>query len=159
MTNQELIEKYPWLRINNRWTNEYIDGAEGTELDLMPDGWRKAFGEQMCEEINTELLTWPQEEREKFRIIDIKEKWASLRFYTNLVTPNLNKIIQKYTLLSRFTCIYCGKPALWISRGWYMPFCQKCADEQYYHVNNSYSAQTEWDAEFIHIDEYYKTED
>lgn len=159
MTDQELIKKYPWLRITNRWTGEYVEGAKGTELDLMPKGWREAFGEQMCEEIDSELMTWPQEEREKFRITDIKEKWASLRFYTNLVSPDLNKIIEKYSLISRLTCILCGKPAQWITRGWYMPFCQECAEEQMQHINNSYSTKTDWDMEFIDIDEYYKNED
>lgn len=159
MTNQELIEKYPWLRITNRWTGEYIENAEGTELDLMPPGWRKAFGEKMCEEINDELMTWPQEDREKFRITDIKEKWAHLCFYTNFVSHHLVQIIDKYSLISRLTCIYCGRPARWITRGWYMPFCQECAEEQMQHINSSYSTQTDWGAEFVDIDEYYKNED
>ena len=159
MTNKELCERYPWLRISNRWTGEYVEGAEGTELDLMPKGWRKAFGEQMCEEVNNELMTWLQEDRKRFRITDIKEKWAHLCFYTNLTSPHLNQIIGKYSLISRFTCINCGEPAHWITRGWYMPYCQECADEQMQHINNSYSAQTDWGAEFVDIDEYYKTED
>lgn len=159
MTDRELIEKYPWLRISNRWTGEYVEGAEGTELDLMPSGWRKTFGEKMCEEINDELMTWPQEDKEKFRITDIKEKWAHLCFYTNFTSPHLNQIIGKYSLISRLTCIHCGGPARWITRGWYMPYCQECAEEQMQHINNSYSTQTDWGAEFIDIDEYYKIED
>ena len=113
----------------------------------------------MCEEVNNELMTWLQEDRKRFRITDIKEKWAHLCFYTNLISPHLNQIIGKYSLISRFTCIHCGKPARWITRGWYMPYCQECADEQMQHINNSYSAQTDWGAEFVDIDEYYKTED
>lgn len=181
MTNKELIEKYPWLTPSNRWSGKWItdcagpDGEEGywpgnpeehpdynydyTELDNMPEGWRRAFGEEMCEEINTELMTWPQENREKFRILDIKEKWAELRFYTNFSTPRLHEIIGKYTTRSRFICILCGRPARWITRGWYMPFCQNCAEEQMQHINSSYSAQTDWDAEFIDIDKYYKKEE
>lgn len=159
MTDQELIEKYPWLRISNRWTGEYVESAEGTELDLMPSGWRKAFGEKMCEEINDELMTWPQEDREKFRITDIKEKWAHLCFYTNFVSHHLVQITDKYSLISRLTCIHCGKPARWITRGWYMPYCQECAEEQMQHVNSVYSTPTDWDAEFIDINEYYKKED
>lgn len=155
MTNQELIEKYPWLRISNRWTGKYVEGTEGTELDLMPSGWRKAFGEKMCEEINDELMTWPQEDREKFRITDIKEKWAHLCFYTNLVSHHLVQITDKYSLISRLTCIHCGGPARWITKGWYMPYCQECAEEQMQHVNSAYSTSSDWDAEFIDIDRFY----
>ena len=159
MTDQELIEKYPWLRISSRLTGEYVEGAEGTELDFMPYGWRAAFGEKMCEEINDELMTWPQESREKFRIVEIKEKWAHLCFYTNITSPDLEQIINKYSLISRLTCMYCGGPARWIARGWYEPICQECAEEHMQHINSSYSEQTKWDAEFIDIDEYYKRED
>ena len=156
MTNRELIERYPWLQVSNRWTGEYIEDYDGTELDLMPPGWRAAFGEQMCAEIHQELMTWPREQRKKFRITDIKEKWAHLCFYTNLISPGLMEITNKYTNLSKTTCIHCGKSARWITRGWYMPYCQECAEEQMQHINNSYSAQTDWDAEFIDIDEFYR---
>lgn len=157
MENQQLIKKYPWLRITNRWTGEYVEGAKGTELDLMPSGWRKAFGEKMCEEINDELITWPQEDKEKFRVIDIKEKWAHLCFYTNLTSPHLNQIIGKYSLISRLTCIYCGGPARWITRGWYMPICDECAREAY--NNNTWKPDFKFEDEYMDIDEYYKKED
>ena len=118
MTNRELIEKYPWLTPSNKWSGKWItdcmgpNGEEGywpgnpeehpdynyefTELDDMPEGWRIAFGEQMCEEINQEWLTWSEDERKKFRITQIKEKYGSLRFYVNYGTDNLYKIISKY---------------------------------------------------------------
>ena len=72
--NRKLCEKYPFLIPRNRWSGMRIteaqDGGywpgnpeaipeydyEYTELDSMPEGWRKAFGIQMCEEIKQELL-------------------------------------------------------------------------------------------------------
>ena len=57
MTNEELLERYPFLRPRNRWTGELMNQDEKedeelwTELDDMPIGWRIAFGEQMCEEL------------------------------------------------------------------------------------------------------------
>ena len=60
MTNTELVERYPFLALKNVWTGIIIEGydpeIDGTYLDNMPDGWRIAFGEQMCEEIRDALL-------------------------------------------------------------------------------------------------------
>lgn len=123
----------------------------------MPNGWRKTFGEKMCEEINDELMIWPQEDREKFRVIDIKEKWAHLCFYTNFTSSHLNQIIGKYSLISRLTCIHYGGPARWITRGWYMPVCDECAQEAY--DNNTWKPDFKFEDEYMDIDEYYKKED
>ena len=178
MTNRELIEKYPWLTPTNRWSGKKItdcagsNGEEGywpddptkhpeynyefTELDDMPKGWRRAFGEEMCEELNQELLTWNEEDRKEFHITQIKEKYGELRFYVNYGSKALYDIIDKYTTLSRGICINCGKTARWISRGWISPYCDDCAREFFEHFNGSYSAQTPWEEEFIDINEYYK---
>lgn len=57
--NKALIERFPFLLPRNRWTDEIPDdfNYDYTELDAMPNGWRIAFGEQMCEEI-AEALLW-----------------------------------------------------------------------------------------------------
>ena len=72
MTNKELIEKYPWLQIRNVWTNEKLDD-EFTWLDDLPEGWRKAFGLQMVEELDQILRK--ANYQDKYKIIQIKEKW------------------------------------------------------------------------------------
>lgn len=56
--NRRLTEKYPFLIPRNRWTDVISKDYDYTytELDAMPDGWRWAFGEQMCEEIRNALL-------------------------------------------------------------------------------------------------------
>ena len=56
-SNQKLIERFPFLMPRNRWTGKVPEDYDYsyTELDSMPDGWRKAFGEQMCEDIREEL--------------------------------------------------------------------------------------------------------
>ena len=79
--NKELIKKYPWLLPHNRWTDKVSDDYDYsyTELDAMPDGWRKSFGEEMCEEIQKELEKCNAVEG--YRILQIKEKYAMLRWY------------------------------------------------------------------------------
>ncbi len=45
-SNQKLIERFPFLIPRNRWTGKVPEDYDYsyTELDSMPDGWRKAFG-------------------------------------------------------------------------------------------------------------------
>lgn len=105
-----------------------------TELDAMPDGWRKAFGVQMCEEIKQELKRH-KGALKNYRITQIKEKFGGLRWYDNWSTEKiLNEIIPKYTNLSYKTCISCGKPAEYISKGWVSPYCSDCAKTKEHYV-------------------------
>ena len=79
--NRKLIERFPFLMPRNRWTDKVPEDFDYsyTELDSMPDGWRKAFGEQMCEEIREELVR--ANYLDQYRITQIKEKYGSLRWY------------------------------------------------------------------------------
>lgn len=147
--NKELIRKYPWVEPCNVWSGKRIsdcsgsDGEEGfwpgnptdhpdydytyTELDHLPDGWRLAFGEQLCEELNTALNK--TNFADDYRITEIKEKWGGLRWYDNGSTTEMQDIIDKYESLSFRTCINCGKPAKWVTRGWISPYCDSCKTE------------------------------
>lgn len=147
--NRELCEKYPFLIPRNRWSGMRITEAQNggfwpgdpdeipeydweyTELDDMPDGWRKAFGEQLCEELKQELLkAGGQEALEKYMIVQIKEKFGYLRWYDNGCTERwYSEILPKYEALSERTCIRCGKKAAFISTGWISPWCEECAEE------------------------------
>lgn len=145
--NRKLCERYPFLIPSNRWSGMRITEAEGggywpgdpeeipeynyefTELDDMPDGWRIAFGEQMCEELKQELLKSGGEKAlNDYRIVQIKEKYGYLRWYDNGCTERwCREILPKYEALSERTCIRCGKPATLISTGWISPWCDECA--------------------------------
>ena len=167
--NKQLIEKYPFLMPYNRWTGESTKDFDYsyTELIDMPRGWRIAFGEQMMQEIKDELIraeaerTGSQEERQRFadwyrterkadepddllhifKFTQIKEKYGSLRAYTNFGTDKIYDIIRKYELISEKTCINCGKPATKISQGWISPWCDDCAKD----INDS----------FVDVDTFY----
>lgn len=121
--NKKLIEEYPFLKIDDN-----CDTIDYTWLDYMPIGWRIAFGEQLCKEIKEELLK--HNELDSYKIIQIKEKFGGLRWYDNSGLPGMQFIIAKYEALSEKTCINCGKPANWISKGWISPYCDDCATKQ-----------------------------
>ena len=138
--NKELCEKYPWLIPTNRWTGEVVEDYDYdyTELDQMPDGWRIAFGDQMVEELNQELVKGGFVN--DYRITQIKEKYGGLRWYDNGNTKEGYNIINKYESLSRRTCICCGKPAKYITLGWISPFCEDCIKD----INDRYETVEEY---------------
>lgn len=91
----------------------------------MNDGWRKAFGIQMCIEIKERLIE--NDSLDDYSILEVKEKYGTLRWYDySTITDD---IISKYEDLSSITCIKCGKQATYISNGWNAPFCTRCASK------------------------------
>lgn len=137
MTNQELLNKYPFLKIKN---------SPITWLDVMPDGWRKAFGEQMIEEISQAL------KGQELIITEIKEKFGGLRFYTGWTTEEVYDIISKYESMSYRICILCGQKATKISKGWISPYCDACAKE----ISKTRKHLGFDKVQFIPIEEYFK---
>ena len=103
-----------------------------TELDAMELGWRKTFGIQMCKEIRTALLKKGWKYLFNYRILQIKEKYGTLRWYDANSTKEIFEIINKYENLSYHTCINCGKPATKISTGWICPYCDNCIGDRNY---------------------------
>lgn len=141
--NKKIVEKFPFLLPRNRYTGAVVPDYDYsyTEYDAMPEGWRKAFGIKMCEEIQKELDKSPSL-KEQYCITQIKEKYGSLRWYSNFYTTEIEKIIQRYENISKRTCICCGAPATKISTGWISPYCNKCAEK-------------DPDEGYVPVDEYY----
>lgn len=115
-----------------------------TELDSLDKGWRIRFGEDICRDIRNSLLhTYTKEIKNKifisyiiayvkgirmllnYRIEQIKEKYGSLRWYSMGDTEEIHNIINKYETISYNTCIVCGKPAKYITKGWICPYCEE----------------------------------
>ena len=126
--NKQLIEKYPWLYPHYEWSGEKVKDYDytWTELDAMPNGWREAFGELLCEEI--------QEELEKFNFVNeysvaqIKSKFGGLRWYDNGVPSDckVHEIIENYSTLSEYICVSCGELDVPCTDGWITPVCKNC---------------------------------
>ena len=122
--NKKLIKKYPWLRAND-WLDQPIKGYDITWADEIPEGWRKAFGNMMIEEIDEVL----KRTHTTIHIDQIKEKYGQLRFYFS-GTAELHDIVEKYSMLSENICIICGKPDIpMIDTGWVCPICQECFED------------------------------
>jgi rubrerythrin len=126
-----LLKKHPYLLPRNDFTDEVTEDYDYsyTILDEMPDGWKKAFGEQMCDEITTVLKKYNY--LDEYRVVQVKEKYARLCWFDNGVPKEcwdrFYAIIDKYEDMSERTCVVCGKTATKMSRGWICPYCDDCA--------------------------------
>ena len=117
------IEKYPLQIIH--FPTYY------TELDSMDKGWREAFGMNFCKDLRKALIrTGGYKLLFRFRILQIKEKYGRLEVYCIGYNDEIDKVISKYSKLSEKTCIRCGKPATWISKGWISPYCDDCVPDK-----------------------------
>lgn len=125
--NRKLITEYPFLNPWNFFAGEPISNdGKYTELDLMPKGWRTAFGIQLCQDLKEALIE--DNDLETWHIVQMKEKYGMLRIEDNgtKIGSRVPDILRKYEQLSERICIECGKPATKITLGWISPYCDKC---------------------------------
>ena len=120
------IEKYPWLRTLNLYTGKVENQYDA--MDDMPDGWRIAFGDMFCEEMDAAIKK--ENAVDEFYISQLKEKFGALRVYPSGTTPEISSIIRKYEFLSHYICAHCGKPDVYMTNtGWILPLCKDCYDK------------------------------
>ena len=95
--NKLMIESFPFLMPHNRWTDKIPENFDYTynEMYSMPYGWAKAFGYEMLCEIRQALIE--ANYLEEYRIMDIKEKYGTLRWYDSGAPKQVFEIIIKYT--------------------------------------------------------------
>ena len=134
--NKFLIEKYPWVEIKNKNDFDPYPEKEFNEdtrynwtwLDAIEPGWRIAFGEQLCEELQEELtrVNYVNE----YLITDIKEKFGVLNWHSGPIPSNskLYDIVEKYEDLSAKYCMQCGNTVEWMLDDpiWIYYYCDTC---------------------------------
>lgn len=135
LRNKKLCKKYPFLIPRYAWTGKVVEDYDYsyTEWDGIPDGWRIAFGDMLLKELGAELKRCNF--LDKYRIVEIKEKYGELRLYDNGVPRGCNvwDIIEAYTGLSRNICIECGRPDVaHTTSGWIIPVCKDCYNKNEY---------------------------
>lgn len=115
----------------NVWTGKVSDdyAYDYTVLDGMPAGWRLAFGGQMMEELREALIASGKTALTDYIVLQVKEKFGRLCWYTNFDTELTDEVVSKYESLSQRTCIVCGKPATQITTSWISPFCDDCVPD------------------------------
>ena len=127
--NKWLAFKIKFLDFINDWVLQIFHCLPTHTLyEQIPTGWRIAFGKQLCDEIKKALKE--NNYLYKYRVTQIKEKWGGLRWYDNGGPKKVFDIIDRYENLSMGYCINCGKPAPYMSRGYILPYCRECAENE-----------------------------
>lgn len=115
-----MIKKFPFLKYDH--TDKY------NKLDEMPEGWKKAFGELICEDIKSLLIK--HNFLDEYVVTQIKEKFGSLRWYDNFFNEEHYHLINKYEHISKHTCINCSKfNVKTYNFSWIIPLCEDCAKD------------------------------
>lgn len=99
------------------------------------DGWFDLIW-KLCEDVEKELSKQgsPKEKTKRllqnygdFEVVQVKEKFGGLRFYTNGSTKEINNLINKAESMSLVTCEECGKPGKnQANKGWIETLCDEC---------------------------------
>jgi len=89
---------------HNVWTGKKVKFPSYSEYDLIPTGWRKAFGPALLKDLKAALKKDPYD----FYFVDIKEKYGTLRLYANLYSKEVEDVLFHYEKLSEDYCICCG---------------------------------------------------
>lgn len=81
------------------------------------DGWFKIIWQLSLalESVDSEIVA-----------TQVKEKFGTLRFYTNKWNEDANEYIRLAEELSAITCEECGKKGKLSSQGWYKVRCAEC---------------------------------
>lgn len=132
MTNYQILQKYPYL--HDPGVYSYATRPDETWVDDVPVGWRPRFF-ALCDFIN-ETLEKHHLPLDKFKVIQVKEKFGALRMYwaTEPEVPKqayqtIHDAIDRCEVETARMCWQCGEPAQWHSRGWILPYCEKHAKE------------------------------
>ena len=94
---------------------------------ICDDGWFDLIY-KLCSDIKKETShLYPLE------VLEVKEKFGGLRFYTGGGTKKMGDLIRKAENDSFDICERCGKPGtLMVHNGWYKTVCPKCAKKEGY---------------------------
>lgn len=125
--DEEFCKLHPWALARN-WRGEPIYGSNMMN-NFMP-GWRKAFEDSFVKEMDIAYNALPDNEKEDFYFLQVKEKYGRLTIYPTYYSSEIDTVLSKYEDLSTRTCCNCGVPTEFHTKGRVLPLCQKCADKR-----------------------------
>ena len=78
------LHRYPFLRVND---------SEASHLDELPEGWRRAFGMELCREIKQALKR--ANALDEYTVLQTKEKFGALCWYDSGAPDEVAEIIER----------------------------------------------------------------
>jgi hypothetical protein len=89
------------------------------------DGWFDLIW-QLCLDIEDALHNLEPDAQMDFRVLQVKEKYGTLRFYANWGTDKIFDLIEDAEEKSARICEICGKEGRINSEGWVTVRCSDC---------------------------------
>ena len=121
---EEILRKYWFFHPEKPLTQSLM--AFGLEVG---DGWLDLIDE-LCYKLRHLIETkYPDYITDEFpfEVVQVKEKFGGLRFYTNYTNDKIEKLITKYERKSFRICERCGKKGkLRADLPWIQTLCKKC---------------------------------
>lgn len=88
------------------------------------DGWFDLLWE-LSEKIQNEVDKLDKEKKEDFYVLQVKEKYGTLRYYTSFITDEIDAAISQAEDKSYEICEICGKAGRLNEGGWYAVRCKE----------------------------------
>jgi hypothetical protein len=88
------------------------------------DGWAELLVE-LCQKIQLHLNTLTSKQVENILVLQVKEKYGTLRFYVSVHDDVLEKYIRDAEEKSANTCEVCGKPGKVLGEYWLFTACDE----------------------------------
>lgn len=137
LTNKELSERFPFMVVYD-FVGKPVLGENGDALNHFKDwGWRDVQL-ALAEHLKPIYDRMSDEEKDNFKILQVKEKYGTLRTYFAYEPKNVLEWVNLAEYISSYTCIKCGKTnhvnnkkgyQYFESQGWICPFCSNCLDK------------------------------
>lgn len=130
----QLANDFPFMLARNVWDGELCldedDNTYGFPCECS-DGWYQLIYD-LCQELN-DLYISKGVDPSEILVMQVKEKFGQLRFYTGGLIDGAHDIISKYEDKSYEVCEVCGDDGtLCIKGGWYRTLCEKHMEEYGY---------------------------
>lgn len=121
-------------RIVKRWPM-WFDVHGDLSHTLMPNGFLHGDGWfdilcQLCQKLEPLVAELEMETGRRFEVLQIKEKFGSLRFYVNHSTDAMREWIAAAELESCRICEVCGRPGRLRQSRWLQTRCDVHASDQ-----------------------------
>ena len=123
---QKLMDRFSFMETRNVWSGEKLNFPMPCSCG---DGWFQLIWD-LCEKIETELNKLPEDSDYEFMILEVKEKYAGLRFYTggipNSIADAVFDAIHNAEEKSYKVCEICGEKGEIKGDYWVRTLCDKC---------------------------------
>jgi hypothetical protein len=122
MDQNDILQKYWFLKPDNFIQSNVF--ALGLDCN---DGWYPLIDE-LCGKIEYLLDTKYPEYKSEFTVLQVKQKFGSLRFYVSGAPDEIFDLVDEYERKSESICEHCGNTPARIRthRGWYNLLCDDC---------------------------------